>query len=113
MTCFVINFTFLNLRLKHCSCSTHISMEFVVFINIQVLRGHFSISFFSANDIEMIFARKYVYLTKFKRCFGRVLYHFRIFKFKNAKIIFLKKISEMEVQVITNLSSRLEKRPNT
>ena len=48
--------------------------------------------------------------------FGRVFYHFTIFGFKNAKINFLKKISVLsavftaiQVQVIANMPSRLEK----
>ena len=44
-------------------------------------------------------------------CFGRVFYRFMFFGIKNAKTNFLKKISTLiaVLQVITNLSSRLEK----
>ena len=54
--------------------------------------------------------------TKDKRCFGRVFYHFTIFGVKNAKINFLNKnkrfncsFYQIEVQMITNPSSRLKK----
>ena len=54
--------------------------------------------------------------TKVKWCFGRVFYHFTIFGFKNTKIKFLEKIRvfsafffRIEVQMISNPSSQLEK----
>ena len=52
-----------------------------------------------------------------KRCFGRIFYHFTIFWLKKAKINFLRKknkrlicsFHQIEIQVITDPSRRLEK----
>ena len=61
----------------------------------------FRFSDFSSNDTEMNFAQICTFQwTKVKRCFGRFLYHFAIFGFKNAKINFLKQIKVMSAVFI-------------
>ena len=84
----------------------------------EVLCGHFSISLFwlALMILKWSFAQTCAFqLTKDKRCVRRVFYHYN-FLVQKCKNQLLKKLRSsfyrIEVQVITNPSSRLEKKFN-